>query len=150
MASRWQQLLRRAEGGAEGGGRKRRRRRGGALARVRCPSLRRQPNQTLVTSLSLSRCNLVNLVPSGFGSSIRCVLLSHTLRQVWKVVPVRIPDQLRPPGNSHYSSLCGRNFAEVGPVVVRVRRCSATVRETQNSWEETGPSWWRSSARTPG
>lgn len=70
---------------------------GGALARVRCTSLRRPPSQTLVTSLSLRRCNLVNLVPSGFGSSTRRALLSHALRQVLKVVPVRIPDQLRPP-----------------------------------------------------
>lgn len=87
----------------EGGG-------GVALARVRCPSLRRQPNRTLVTNLSLRRSKLVNLVPCGFGSSIRRVLLWHTLRQLLKVVPVRIPDQLRPTGHSHSCSLCGSNW----------------------------------------
>lgn len=88
----------------EGGG-------GGALPG--CVACRCGSNRTKLLINTLSRCNLVELLPAGLGgSTIRFVSVAYSGAS-FKSGPCAAPRSAVSPGDSRSSSLCGRNSLQV-------------------------------------
>lgn len=124
----------------EGGG-------GGALPG--CVACRCGGNRTKLLINTLSRCNLVKLLPVGLGgSTIRFVSVAYSGASFKSGSPRGSPISCVPPWLSLFL-IVWKEFA------ASLNCCHSgawgwTVTGTRNSWEGTGPSWWRSSVRTPG
>lgn len=94
---------------------------GGGGASPGCVARHCGSNRTKLLINTLSRCNLVQLLPAGLGVNDQvCVSVSYSGAS-FKSGPCAAPRSAASPGDSRSSSLCGRNSLQVGTVAIQVR-----------------------------